>query len=313
MAEPHFTTIDGVVYDITALLENHPGGSDILMLASGRDATILFHSYHRRFDIATALLKKTPRVEGPRAVALTAAHLARDPNSRTLPALETPLLLAIRSRVNALFPAGRSSRGGAFMIGKSIFLIALTAVFWYLSVVCGYFALAPFLGVLLAMNGLAVQHDCNHGAMSNSVGELRIRLDRSGVPRQLHFPAPVLQCSTAYWAGWTTSSAARHSCGATSTTSHIMRIPTTRTVRGTRAGGTTTGARVRTACSLRLSPQSTPTRTASTPSRASTPSSSASRTTRGSGCTAPCFSTRSSASSTRWGTCTRSHAPPTST
>ena len=39
--------IDGVEYDITDFMQRHPGGSDMLMLAVGRDASVMFHSYHR--------------------------------------------------------------------------------------------------------------------------------------------------------------------------------------------------------------------------------------------------------------------------
>jgi cytochrome b involved in lipid metabolism len=41
------TTIDGCTYDISQFVNNHPGGADMLMLAHGIDASILFHSYHR--------------------------------------------------------------------------------------------------------------------------------------------------------------------------------------------------------------------------------------------------------------------------
>jgi acyl-lipid (7-3)-desaturase (Delta-4 desaturase) len=164
----HYTTIDGVVYDITDFLSNHPGGSDLLMLASGRDATILFHSYHRRFAVAAAALSHLPRMPPASATRLKGAHVARDPNSRTDPVIESPLLESLRKRVNSLFPAGTSSRGGSFMLIKTAVLIALTAAVWYIAVVRGAFIWAPLLGVLLAINGLAIQHDCNHGALSES-------------------------------------------------------------------------------------------------------------------------------------------------
>lgn len=41
------TMIDGKVYDIKPFLDRHPGGNDLLRLAAGRDATVMFHSYHR--------------------------------------------------------------------------------------------------------------------------------------------------------------------------------------------------------------------------------------------------------------------------
>lgn len=48
MASNKFTTtIDGVEYDITDFMKTHPGGDNMLILAADRDASILFHSYHR--------------------------------------------------------------------------------------------------------------------------------------------------------------------------------------------------------------------------------------------------------------------------
>jgi cytochrome b involved in lipid metabolism len=41
------TVIDGQVYDIAPFLDKHPGGADLILLAAGRDATVMFHSYHR--------------------------------------------------------------------------------------------------------------------------------------------------------------------------------------------------------------------------------------------------------------------------
>jgi cytochrome b involved in lipid metabolism len=39
-------TIHGRVYDVTLWLQSHPGGSDLLLAAAGRDATQLFEMYH---------------------------------------------------------------------------------------------------------------------------------------------------------------------------------------------------------------------------------------------------------------------------
>lgn len=55
--------IDGTKYDITDFVERHPGGSDMLMLAVGRDASVMFHSYHRRLHVARAMLAALPVIE----------------------------------------------------------------------------------------------------------------------------------------------------------------------------------------------------------------------------------------------------------
>lgn len=38
--------VDGKVYDVTAFLNSHPGGSEYLLMHVGRDVTVPFNSYH---------------------------------------------------------------------------------------------------------------------------------------------------------------------------------------------------------------------------------------------------------------------------
>ena len=51
------------VYDITDFAKSHPGGSQLLALAVGRDATILFESHHVRPEIVAKTLKTLPKVD----------------------------------------------------------------------------------------------------------------------------------------------------------------------------------------------------------------------------------------------------------
>ena len=57
-----YTQIRGKTYDITEFAKRHPGGSQLLMLAHGRDATILFESHHLRSEIVEKVLKTLPTV-----------------------------------------------------------------------------------------------------------------------------------------------------------------------------------------------------------------------------------------------------------
>ncbi|CAN8070463.1 unnamed protein product, partial [Agarophyton chilense] len=41
-----WVAVHGSVYDVTAFLDAHPGGRELMLLAAGRDATDLFESYH---------------------------------------------------------------------------------------------------------------------------------------------------------------------------------------------------------------------------------------------------------------------------
>ena len=45
------------MYDITDFAKSHPGGTQLLALAVGRDATILFESHHVRPELVAKTLK----------------------------------------------------------------------------------------------------------------------------------------------------------------------------------------------------------------------------------------------------------------
>jgi fatty acid desaturase (delta-4 desaturase) len=177
------TIIDGVCYDITEFMHTHPGGAELLLLAVGRDASVLFHSYHRRLATARSALQSLPTVPLESVAAPSPLFGCKDVVKPLLPStssstphelLESPLYTEIREGVNAYFrslPRGAdgkeaSSRGG--MLLKSAALLFFTAAFYYAVVVQGYWYFTPLLGVLFAMNGLAIQHDANHGAFSRS-------------------------------------------------------------------------------------------------------------------------------------------------
>ena len=55
-----WTVIDGVVYDITNYVGQHPGGLKKILRGKGVDATEMFHKFHRGINIERtplALLK----------------------------------------------------------------------------------------------------------------------------------------------------------------------------------------------------------------------------------------------------------------
>lgn len=57
-ADSAWIAIDGQVYDVTDFIDRHPGGREMLLLAVGRDATNLFHSYHCFSDAPRKILQK---------------------------------------------------------------------------------------------------------------------------------------------------------------------------------------------------------------------------------------------------------------
>ena len=70
------------VYDITDFAKSHPGGSQLLALAVGRDATILFES-HRPPEIVAKTLKTLPKVTRTSTCAPT--RTSRSPGLSHLP------------------------------------------------------------------------------------------------------------------------------------------------------------------------------------------------------------------------------------
>ena len=156
------------------------GGADLLMLAVDRDSSILFHSYHRRLAFAKQALAQLPiipidEVEYPTPVFGRKDLITPDASVKPTPFtstaitnLESDLYNELRTNVNAYFKSkginGRDapSRGG--MLFKTLVLLGLTVATYYLTVFKGWWVLTPVLGVLFAMNGLAIQHDASHGA-----------------------------------------------------------------------------------------------------------------------------------------------------
>jgi len=50
--------VRGKVYDVSRFLTHHPGGQDVLLMAAGRDVTVVFESYHGFSSIAPKMLQK---------------------------------------------------------------------------------------------------------------------------------------------------------------------------------------------------------------------------------------------------------------
>lgn len=161
------------------------GGEEMLLLAVDRDSSILFHSYHRRLHVAKALLSTLPQLPMPSEAAdmpspvFGRKDLEPHPDVKPTPYTSTPLshleselYVEIREGVNEMFKKQQAAQGGkevssrGGMLVKSFVLVFLTCLFYYLVVIRALWFLTPILGVLFAINGLAIQHDANHGAFS---------------------------------------------------------------------------------------------------------------------------------------------------
>lgn len=148
-----WTIIDGKKYDISDLMSWHPGGEDLLMLAAERDATELFYSYHLNTKKVERVLGKLPLIEE----GLAKGHYQHESK------LYQVLKQRVREHLKAKeLPVQRHDWGRTGAILGSL------VIFYTLIVFYGLYWIAPFMGVMLAVAGLAIQHDGNHGSFSKS-------------------------------------------------------------------------------------------------------------------------------------------------
>uniref|UniRef100_A0A7S4NB43 Cytochrome b5 heme-binding domain-containing protein n=1 Tax=Paramoeba aestuarina TaxID=180227 RepID=A0A7S4NB43_9EUKA len=162
------TRINGKVYGLDDFMERHPGGRDMIALAQNRDSTGMFYSYHKNPAVAEKILAKLPVLDD--SLVPPAPEIDRfDFNSK--------IYNDLRTLVNDYFTKNNlSSRGGLYMLTKSVLLVVFYSFIYSLSVwgwgeeggsVFSRSLLCPLLGVLSASMGLCVQHDANHGALSS--------------------------------------------------------------------------------------------------------------------------------------------------
>lgn len=132
-------------------------------------------------SVARKMLASLPQVAASKLtvevpVQATSLGTARDEAGLTLErTLDVPksvdsagFYAAVKQRVNAYFDdSGLQSRGGPIMLIKSCVTLSLLAAAWYLACVEGRVWAAPLLGILMAVCGLSIQHDANHGALSS--------------------------------------------------------------------------------------------------------------------------------------------------
>jgi len=165
-----YVIIRGQPYDVTDM--QHPGGSHMLDLAVGREATIMFESAHIRLEKAETLLSILPK--GPSLEELQKLGYEFDrPKEDWATPSQSELFCTIRKRIveEILKPMGRAT-GGTGARGVPWWHIAsvigtwLTCATWFVaypSLLSG-----AVLGFAMCWVGLAVQHTANHGGLTKN-------------------------------------------------------------------------------------------------------------------------------------------------
>lgn len=151
LLRPNEVVIDGSIYDITSF--DHPGG-DSIHIFGGNDATVpykMIHPYHSN---------KT--------------HLKKMKRIGTLPdytceyKFDTPFERDLKTNVFRIVRRGKEYGTMGFMF-RVVCYVSIFFHLQYLWMKETSYSLAILYGISMALIGLNVQHDANHGAASSKV------------------------------------------------------------------------------------------------------------------------------------------------
>jgi len=146
--------LEGVVYDLREFSKVHPGGSNSLAIFGGKDATVHYYMLHPHHRVRTHILDKY------KAVAATAATTAAT-HRYTFHRLNE-----LKASVAKAVPHPYATNEWWI---KAIAIMIAEIYVEYHNYIYGFtIAKSILLGFLMAMIGLCIQHDANHGAVSRS-------------------------------------------------------------------------------------------------------------------------------------------------
>ena len=150
--EHNVVQVDGNVYSAPKLASIHPGGEFFVKAFAGRDATEAFLSYHRREfpheRMSDALVRSQP---------------ASKKSNVDLEYLELCKL------VEQILPRNKSFAPFSYYIKATFILSTAFGLEFYMHYTGSYpWYLTALLGFFMALIGLNIQHDANHGAISRN-------------------------------------------------------------------------------------------------------------------------------------------------
>lgn len=152
----HQVRLEGVLYDLREFSKVHPGGSNSLVIFGGKDATIHYYMLHPHHRIRTHILDKykVGSVSSVSSVAV-ATDVSQD-----------NLFNELKATVAKVVPYPYATT--EWWAKAWVIMIAEIYVEYH-NYIYGYTIVkSVLLGVLMAMIGLCIQHDANHGAVSRS-------------------------------------------------------------------------------------------------------------------------------------------------
>jgi fatty acid desaturase (delta-4 desaturase) len=146
----HEVIIDGSVYDLNAFARVHPGGSNALNIFGGSDATVHYFMLHPHLKVRTNALEPYK---------LRKAHICDNKYILNSCAFQE-LKKRVRNVVAYPYATREWYLKACIILGTEIYLE-------YHNMMYGFtFLKSVFLGFMMALIGLCIQHDANHGAVS---------------------------------------------------------------------------------------------------------------------------------------------------
>ena len=147
--------LEGTVYDLQQFSKVHPGGSNILNIFGGKDATIHYYMLHNHNNIRTNILNKYKirRLEDYEYL-----------NNKYI--LNSKIFNELKNNIRIAVP-NQYANYEWWIKAYSIMIFEIYIELY--NYLYGYtFVKSILLGVLMALIGLCIQHDANHGAVSRS-------------------------------------------------------------------------------------------------------------------------------------------------
>lgn len=142
--------LDGWVYDLEKFANVHPGGASVLNMFGGNDVSIHYYMLHNHQVL--------------REKALDPFKLRMAKPKQTPFLLNTPAYKDLKARVKKAIPYPYATFEWYF---KAVGILTISLYLEYSNLRNGFtFLNSSALGIAMAMIGLCIQHDANHGAIS---------------------------------------------------------------------------------------------------------------------------------------------------
>lgn len=149
--------IDGIVYDLTRFAKVHPGGNMALNIFGGNDVTVHYYMLHNHSVIHKKALEPYILREAPKND-LDNNYKEYEMNS-----------LIYRDLKNRIKKEIKYPYATLEWYIKAVSILTLEFYIEYDNIIHGFnYSKSIFHGIIMAMIGLCIQHDANHGAISKT-------------------------------------------------------------------------------------------------------------------------------------------------